>query len=333
MASASREHLKTALGNAVSTAGTAVVGTTEVAKIATEKAFGITKSAVGAVGVLGEGTVKAAEQIGTTALETGADVGANAITASGTIVNAATQATADIASTTLETASSTVNVTTEKVGEALQAGVTLAGNTVTRAVKGIDNIGEIISGQGALTIKSVLQKQEAKSAAIDSRDAADKKTELLNVFAIVKTQVSSALSTLHGVQKTALAGKINIYKRAKCGFFRRVTGYCDTTNISNDMKKVEFFLSDFKSKLDAASEAAKVAITTATGDTQLAFQTAEIKYNDTVAAAVDEFISSYKTIVEKYDSMTKVALGIAGGKKRKTRKGKSNKRKTIRRRK
>jgi hypothetical protein len=333
MASASRENLKAALGNAVSTTGTAVVGTTEVAKIATEKAFAITKSAVGAVGVLGEGTVKAAEQIGTTALQTGADVGANALAASGTIVNAATQATADIASTTLETASSTVNVTTEKVGEALQAGVTLAGNTVTRAVKGIDNIGEIISGRGALTIKSVLQKQEAKSAAIDSRDAADKKTELLNVFAIVKTQVSSALSTLHGVQKTALAGKINIYKRAKCGFFKRITGYCDTTNISNDMKKVEFFLSDFKSKLDAASESAKVSITTATGDTQLAFQSAEIKYNETVAAAVNEFISSYKTIVEKYDSLTKVALGIAGGRKRKTRKRKSNKRKTIRRRK
>ena len=337
MADAARESLKQSLNNAVSTVGTAVQGTTEITKVAVEKATGITKSAVNAAGVLGDGAVKASEaigsaaigatsQLGTTAIATTADVADKALKASGEITNAATQAVTDIATTALDTTASTVTVTTEKVGEALQAGVKLAGNTVTRAVNGLDNIGAIVAGKGANIAKSTLQKQAAISQAIDAKDMSVKKEELLKAFAEVEALTSAALSTLHGVQKTALAGKINIYKRAKCGFFRRLTGFCDAGTISNDMKKTEFFLEDFKSSVQKATEEAKTTITSATGDTASAFQSAQITYMTAVRSAVDKFVKEYAAVTAKYDKLAREALGMSGGRRKRTYRKKKSKR-------
>jgi hypothetical protein len=326
MADAARESLKQSLNNAVSTVGTAVQGTTEITKVAVEKATGITKTAVNAAGVLGDGAVKASEAIGSAAIATGADVAGNALKASGEITNAATQAVTDIATTALDTTASTVTVTTEKVGEALQAGVKLAGNTVTRAANGLDNIGAIVAGKGANIAKSTLQKQAAISQAIDAKDMSVKKEELLKAFAEVEALTSAALSTLHGVQKTALAGKINIYKRAKCGFFRRLTGFCDAGTISNDMKKTEFFLEDFKSSVQKATEEAKTTITSATGDTASAFQSAQITYMTAVRSAVDKFVKEYAAVTAKYDKLAREALGMSGGRRKRTYRKKKSKR-------
>jgi hypothetical protein len=204
--------------------------------------------------------------------------------------------------------------------EVLQAGVKLAGNTVKRAADGIDNIGAIVAGAGSNVVKSTLQKQEAKSQSIEARDPLVKKKELLQVFGDVRTLVTAALSTLHGVQKTALAGKMNIYKRAKCGFFRRATGLCETSTISQDMKSADLFLDQFKSSLNASAEKAKIGITTATGDTVQAFQTIEIQYNTEVASEVNAFVSAYEVLIKKYDTLTRQALGIAGARRKTYRK-------------
>jgi hypothetical protein len=320
MADATRTQLKNALGNAVTTAGGAVEGTTAIAKIAVEKATGITKTAVNAAGVLGEGTVKAAADIGNAAIGAGADIATGAVGATATITNAATQATSDIAVTALDTVAGVTTTTTEAVGAGLKSGVTLAGNTVTRAFNGIDNVGAIIAGKGSNIVQSTLQKQGAQSAAIGARELTVKKDELLKAFQDIQRLVGDALSTLSGVQKTALAGKINIYKRAKCGFFRRMTGFCDAGTIGGDMKKADLFIQTFKSTLDTVSQSAKSAISTATGDPVAAFQAIEIDYNTKIATAVDTFVSEYKTLLDKYDGLARQALGISGGRRKTYRK-------------
>lgn len=337
MADAARGFLKQSLKNAVFTVETAVQGTTEITKVAVEKATGITKTAVNAAGVLGDGAVKASEaigsaaigatsQLGTTAIATTADVANKALKASGEITNAATQAVTDIATTALDTTASTVNTTTEKVGEALQAGVTLAGDTITRAANGLNTIGAIIAGKGANIAKSTLQKQAAISQAIDAKDMSVKKEELLKAFGEVQALTSAGLSTIHGLQKTTLAGKINIYKRAKCGFFRRLTGVCDAGAISSDMKQTEVFIGDFKASIRNATEQAKTTIISATGDTANAFETAQVAYLTAVKAAVDKFVAEYGTLTAKYDKLAREALGMSGGRRKRTYRKKKSKR-------
>ena len=338
MASAAGQSLKNSLGNAVSTATTAVEGTTAIANAAVGQASKIGQTAVGAAGVLGTGAVKASEaigsaalgassQVGTTALTQGADVAASALEASAKITNAATAATASIASTALDTTAETANVTTEKVGQALQAGVNLAGNTVSRVANGIDNVGAIIAGRGSIITRGVLQRQGAQSQAIDARAPAVMKEELLKAFADIEKLTTAALSTLNGVQKTALAGKMSIYKKAKCGLFKRITGTCDvSSDVSNDIKKTDFFLDEFKTSVQKASADAKASIASASGDTVSAFQAIQDTYLGAVDAAVKKFVASYAELTTKYDGLAKQALGIAGGRRRRTYRKKNAKR-------
>jgi hypothetical protein len=328
MASAAAQSLKKSLGNAISTATTAVEGTTAIANAAVGQASKITQTAVGAAGVIGVGAVKASEaigaaaldatsRVGTTGLAQGADVTAKTLEASVKITNAATSAAADIASTALDTTAQTTNVTTEKVGEALQSGITLAGNTVSRVANGIDNVGSIVAGRGSLIVKGTLQRQGAESQAIDARAPAVLKQELLRAFSDIEKLITSAFSTLSGVQKTALVGKTNVYKKAKCGAFKRMTGTCVVgPEISNDMKKTDFFLDEFKSSIKKASEESKAAILTASGDVLSAFQAIQETYLGAVDATVKKFVASYAELSGKYDKLAKEALGIQGGRRR-----------------
>lgn len=353
MAEASRENLKAALATGLTTATGAVRGTMEITNIAVTKATGITKSAVNAAGVLGEQTVGAAEtigkaaigagadltgksleavgKVGSTAIGVGADVTEKSLQAAATITNAATSATTDIATTALDTGASVVTTTTEQVGNALEAGVNLAGNSVTRTLKGIDNIGAMVAGRGALTVQSTLQKQAAQSTGIAAAETKVNKDMLLKAFDEVQKQSSAAVGTLHGVQKTALAGRINIYKRAKCGFFRRLVGACDAGTISKDMALTDLFLNEFKTAMDTASQQAKAAIASAPDGNLATYQTIEINYNVAVAAAVKKFVGSYASLLEKYDKLARQALGVVGGRRRRSVRKLRKQRKTRRR--
>lgn len=353
MAETARANLKRALESGVSVTTGAVTNTLEVADVAVKKAGEVTKTAVNAAGVLGDETIKATETIGkaalgagvtvgTTALEQGsqlskvaleqgvktskaaleqgADVTAKTLEASATIANAATDATADISKTALETTASAVTTTTDQVGKALIAGVTLAGNAVRRTLEGVDNISAIVSGKGALVVQSTLQKQSATSMGIEAREGKDIKEKLLLTFEEVQKQMMTSFRTMHGVQKTALVGRINIYKRAKCGFFRRLTGFCDAGTISRDMKATDLFLNDFTRVLETAMPKARSAIAALTDASVASYRAIEINFFTECTKAADNFVKSYSDLLDKYDKLTRQALGMTGGRRKSYRK-------------
>jgi hypothetical protein len=328
------DNLKGALNSAVSITTGSISNTMAIADTAVKAASKIAGTTVNAAGVLGDAAVKAAETIGTTALTAGtdvtktalgvgADVTGKTLTASATIANAATQATADIAEAALQTSASTVTTTTEQVGNALKAGVTLAGNTTTSTLKGLDNIRAMVSGRGEIITTSTLQKQGAELQGVSARKSTDVKKELLKTLEQVQNQITATLSTIDGVQKTSLTAQMNVYKRAKCGFFRRITGTCDSKTISNDIKATAMFLNDFKTTLNNAYSTAKIAISAMPVVTIEAYQTIENEYTSAAATAVEAFTNSYKVLLDKYNKLTREALGMAGGrKKKKTRRAK-----------
>lgn len=341
MASNARNNLKAALNGVLDSSTNAVRGTVSIAELAIGKAVNSTQSALTAASVLGDATVDASTKIGVAAVETGTDVTKAALSAttkvgvagietgatvtkagidaSEKIAVAASQAASTVGKSVLDTSAETVKTTTEQVGKSLDAGILLAGHSITRTLTGLDNIGEIIAGRGALTVQSQLQKQDATADAIGARGIADKKEQLLKILKKVQEDMVKALKTIDAVQKTALLGRISIYRRAKCGFFRRFTGNCDSKMISADMKALDLFLNNFNTTVSTAGVTAKTDIVSSKGSVE-EFTAAESKYNTTAGNAVTTFVGEYKVLLDKYDSLTRNALGMkTGARRRKTR--------------
>lgn len=351
MADTARQNLKDALASGMNLTTGAVKNTLDLATKATDTATKLTGSAVDATGVLGTGAVTAATEIGATAIqatstlgtaavETGATVGTTALattgkvadaalSAAGTISSAATKATTDIAVTALDTTTGVAQTTTEQVGKSLNAAVDLVGNTVTRTLGGLDTLGAMAAGKGANIAKSTFQKQGAEAIGIAARQGSDIRAELLKTFGIVETQMMATVKLMHGVQKTALAAQINVYKRAKCGFFRRMTGFCDAGTIGKDMGLADIYFREFEEKVRTAGAQAKTDIQGASPD---AYSSIEATYNTTVSAAVKEFVSNYRGLLDKYNKMARQALGMPGGRRKKRRTLRQKPRRLTRRR-
>jgi len=334
---AGMENLRAALQSGINITTGAVRGTLEIVEKAASVATKTTQQTIDVAGVLGSKVVEATQQIGTEAtkaltdvsnaaitqgvgvakagIETGATIAKSTLDAAENITKSATEATADIASTALETGASNVTTTTKQVGDSLNAAVNLAGHSVTWTLQGVENIGKIVAGRGAITVQSTLQKQGAEVQGVTARMSKDKKDQLLKAFEQVQKQMMTTVSTLHGVQKTALAAQMNIYKRAKCGFFRRVTGFCDSKTISKDSKLTDLFLNDFKTVLTTAYQTAKVAIAAAPEADLEAYRIIENEYLSAGAGAVKTFVASYKALLDKYNKLTREALGAVGGRR------------------
>jgi hypothetical protein len=303
----------------------------DVTKAALSTGADVTKAALSE----GADVTKAALSTGTkvtkAALSTGADVTENALKASNTIVNAATQATADVTKTAVETTSSTLTITTEQVGSALNAGIILAGRTTTDTINALNNIEQIIANAGRNVVESKFQKQDASLQGIQARKSTDIKTELLKTLEKVQKQMMATLSTLHGIQKTALIAQMNVYKRAKCGFFRRMTGFCDKKLISNDIKATELYINDFKYSLGTAYQTAESEIMSMQTVDIEQYRIIENKYTTSAAEYVNKFVSSYKTLIDKYNELTRKSLESPSGGRRRTRRYHMRRRLTRRR--
>lgn len=323
------KNLKDALASGLNLTTGTVKNTLDLTNKAVAVATKITGTTINAAGVLGDDTVKATQAIGSAAmgtvatvsgksLETGAKIADASLSAAGTITSAAASATTKIAETAIDTTASAVSVTTEQVGKSMEAAVNLVGNSITRTANGIDNLGAMVSGRGALVVKNVLQKQGAEAIGIDARQSKDIKDRLLQTFDLVEKQTKSTLEMIHGIQKTALAAQINIYKRAKCGFFKRLTGFCDAGTIGRDMKLADMYINDLLTTLKTVGGEAKTAISAASDASPDVYRTIENKYNTAAANAINTFVTNYRSLLDKYNKLSRSALGMSGGRYKKT---------------
>jgi hypothetical protein len=360
-----------ALGNALSgavklTANT-VNTTIAIADTAVTAVGKVGTAGATAVGVLGEGTLKASQVIGTAALDatstissatlgtaskvtgTALDVTAKTVDASGKIANAATGAAATIASgaldatsklstaatgtaatigvsaltateqvatTGLKTAASTTVTTTEQVGKALTAGINLAGNTTANILVGLDTIRGIVAKKAANTAAISNQSADAKANAIRAGEGTVIKAELLKAFDNLDTLTRATLVTLDGVQKTALIGKMNIYKKLSCMAIKRWMGLCKSGEIGADLAAATKFQSTFTTVTTTAYGTAKTAVATGAP-----YDTIVSNYEQAIATAVTTFVQNYKTLHDKYDALIEKSLATPTGGRRTRRSG------------
>jgi hypothetical protein len=353
------KNLTDALNAGVSITTGAVSNTLNITKNAMDQASKVAGTTVNAAGVLGESTVNAATTIGKSAIDasgklsakgitTTADIGSKTLSttgkitevgltatedvakAAGDITGAAAGATSEIATTALDTTSSVVTTTTEQVGNSLNAAVNLVGNAVTFTAKGVDNINKLIAGRGDIIAQKGLQKQGAEVQKIAAQEGTINKSELLKAFDLLEKQLNATVTLMHGVQKTALAAQINIYKRAKCGFFRRMTGFCDAGTISRDMSLADIYLKELRQEIQTAGATAKTAITTASESDIVTYKKIEINFSTTAANAVNKFVQNYKILLDKYNKLALDALGPKGGRRVRTKRRARRHRKTYR---
>jgi hypothetical protein len=337
-----KKNLTDALNAGVSVTTGAVKNTLEITNNAVGQASKLTGTAVNAAGVLGDSTVNAATTIGKSAIDASGKLGAKAIEvgvtatedvakAAGEITSAATNATSGIATTALDTTSSVVTTTTEQVGNSLNAAVNLVGNAVTFTTKGVDNINKLIAGRGDIIAQKGFQKQGAEVQKIAAQEGTIVKTELLKAFDLLEKQLNATVTLMHGVQKTALAAQMNIYKRAKCGFLRRVTGLCDAGNISRDLSLADIYLQELKQVIKTAGATAKTAISAASGSDMQTYKQIENNFSTTASEAVNKFVQNYKILLDKYATLARNALsGAKGGRRVRTKRRARRHRKTYR---
>lgn len=316
--------------NVVSATGSAIKSTTALAEKSVDIAGRITNQTVDAVGVLGSSTVEAAGKIGSASLSATGDIGTSAIQTSSKISQAALNATSDITVSTLETATKTTETTVQNVGKSLDAATTLAGNTLTSALKGIDNVRGIAAGRGSLIAEKITARQEAEGKVfneVGKRRVGSE--ELMKEMNRIEVLLLSGIKEIVAIQKTILAANINIYRRAKCKWFTRIIGSCDADTIQNDLKKSTFYTE--KIIRDIGNETANTKMAIRSGKENVV----EIidSYKLSLNRIADEFLVSFKSLTDKYEMLSKKELGLSGGKRKKTRRGKKrsrrNKRRTI----
>lgn len=329
---------KTAKG-AMDVTGKVAEGALDVTGKSVQAATALTGQAITAASVLGGDTINAAQKIGSAAtqataklgtagLSSTADIGTAALktttqattdvlNAAEKITTAATGAAADIASTSL---TSTASVTTGTIGQVegnLNEAIKFAGNTSQRVFRGLENVSEIVSNAGRNLAEKRKQVQEAEYVAIKAAEMKTLKEQLDKLFKGVQADMMATVKTIHGVQKTTLAGQMNIYKRAKCGFFRRVAGFCDTGTLKKDAMRMDLLLNELVEKISAAGSEAMGKIQAL--ESPEGYKPIETAYAFTSTSAITAFVAECKRIFEEYTNRTRKALGLSGGRKKKRR--------------
>jgi hypothetical protein len=300
------------LSTATKVTGTALDVTTK----AVDASGKIANAATGAAATITSGALDATTKLSTAATGTVANIGVGALSAAETIATTASKATTDVASTGLKTAASTTVTTTEQVGKALTAGINLAGNTTTTILVGLDNIRGILAKKAANVAAVSNQAADAKSRAISAGESTVIKTELLKAFDELEKLTSATLTTLDGVQKTSLIGKINIYKKISCMAIKRWAGLCKSGEIGADMTTANKIQSSFKTATSTSYGTAKTSV--ATG---VPYDKIVSDYEQAIASAVTTFVEQYKALHDKYDRLIETALAAKKGGRRTRRSG------------
>jgi hypothetical protein len=325
-------------GAAVDATAVLGTGTIEATKIIGKTALDVTGKAAEATGKIAttglDVATKTADATGKIAT-TGLDVATKTAEASGKIANAATSAAADItsgaldATTRLSTSATktsadigvgaldatgkVVTTSTKQVGDSLTAGINLAGNTTKDIFNGLDGIRGILAKKAANQAAQTNQKLDARAKAIAAAESTTLKNELLKAFEDLRKLTDATVTTLDGVQKTTLVGKMTVYKKVVCNVLSRVLGTCKSSETKGDLMRAESIRSKFLTATGTASQKAKTKV--ATGGS---YDVIVEEYESSIATAVSSFVSEYEELHKKYDDLINEALAKKGAGRRKT---------------
>lgn len=291
--------------------------------------------ATGKIAAVGLNTATAAAEATGKIASTGLDVATQAAAASGKIANAATGAAADITSGALDAttkvtvaATSTaadigvgalgatgkvVTTTTKQVGDSLTAGINLAGNTTTDILNGLDGIRGILAKKAANQAAQTNQKLDARARAIAANESTAIKNELLRAFETLKKLTDATVTTLDGVQKTTLVGKMTVYKKIVCNLLSRVFGTCKSAETKGDLMRAESIRNKFLTATGTAAQKAKTKV--ATGGS---YDVIVEEYENAIATAVNAFVTEYEELHKKYDDLINETLTKKGARRRMT---------------
>ena len=326
-------------GTAVDAAGVLGAGTVKTAEIIGKTALDVTgkaaetsgKVATTALDVTGkaaettgkvattaldvtEKTTKAAADITNAATKASAEISSAALEATSKVASTAAKTTADIGVGVLDATGKVVTTSTKQIGDSLTAGIKLAGNTTQDIFNGLDGIRAIVAKKAANQAALTNQKLDARAKAIVAAESRTLKNELLKEFDNLKKLTDATVSTLDGVQKTALLGKINVYKKIVCNFLSRLIGTCKKPEIKNDLFKAERIRSTFLTTTNTAAQKAKTGVLSSVPYDQIVAD-----YEVTIATAIEKFTQEYQSLHSSYDTLINEALDKKlGGRYKKT---------------
>lgn len=318
------------IGNIASTAGSAVEGTTALAKKATDVALKVSGKSIDAAGVIGSATVDAASAIGSSSVKAATDIGekgietttsiaTGALGATDTIANAAldASATASVAATETVATAATVSADVTKqaitdTGKVLKAGVSAGTRLVEMGLNGIRTTGNLVAQKSELIANRIEASTSAKSKAFEDMGRQRlTRDEAMKEFTRSKKQVREGLQKIISIQKMVLAANIHMYRKAKCGWFSRTLGLC-SVKVSDDTNNAKRIAADFLGDLDRASSNTTAKLNTGK-DASIVIQ----EYLQTVDALSENFQSKFTALIEKYRSLADAAMS-SGGRRKKT---------------
>jgi hypothetical protein len=268
-----------------------------------------------------EKTAKAAADITNAATKASADIATGALDATSKIATAATSTAANIGVGTLDATGKVVTTTTKQVGDSLSAGINLAGNTTQNILNGIDGIRGILAKKAANQAAQTNQKLDARAKAIAAAESTTLKNELLTAFADLKKLTDATVGTLDGVQKTALIGKMNIYKKVVCNMLSRFIGTCKPSQSQADLLRAAGFRSTFLRTTNTAAQKAKTGVLSS-----VPYEEIVATYEQTIAGAIAKFTQEYEALHARYDTLINEALDRKAA-------GPGGRRKTVRKKK
>ena len=263
-----------------------------------------------------EKTTKAAADITNAATKASAEIATGALDATSKIATAATSTAANISVGTLDATGKVVTTTTKQVGDSLSAGINLAGNTTQNILNGLDGIRGIVAKKAANQAAQANQKLDARAKAIAAAESTTLKNELLKAFDDLKKLTDATVGTLDGVQKTALIGKMNIYKKIICNVLSRWIGTCKPSQSQADLLKAETFRSTFLKTTNTAAQKARSGVLSS-----VPYEDIVTTYEQTIAGAVTKFTEDYEKLHTQYDTLINEALdrkAATGARRRKT---------------
>lgn len=333
------------IGNIASTAGSAVEGTTALAKKATDVAVKLGDKSLDAAGVIGSATVDAAGALGSASVTAVKDIGTKGLSTASSVATGALGATDKIANAALDASATTVTAATETVataatvsadvtkqaitqtGDVLKAGVGAATKITASGLNGVRRIAELASQKGELAANKIEAATTAKSSAFESMGRQRMNREqALKEFKQSSADVLKGVNDLVSVQKTVLAANIHMYRKAKCGWLSRTLGTCPV-KVSEDTNTAKRIAAIFMGNLERTTADASSKLNTGK-DAGVVIE----EYLKKTSELSDKFQAEFSKLIDKYSQLTEQALSGTGGRRKKTYRKKKRSTRASRRR-
>lgn len=315
------------IGTIASTAGSAIEGSTALAKKSTDVALKLGSKSVDAAGVLGSATIDAASAIGSKGVEAASSVATGAIGATDKIANAALDASATVAAAATDTAAAAATVsadvtkeTISKTGDVLKSGVKTAATIAETGLNGVRRVAELTAQKGELAATKIEAATSAQKKAFEDMGRQRlNREQAVKEFKQSASEVRTGIGGLISIQKTVLAANIHMYRKAKCGWVSRTFGTCPV-KVTDDINTAKRIATVFLNDLDRATADALSKLSTGKDGGNVIDE-----YLRKTGELSDAFQAEFSKLIEKYRGLADGALSTSGGRRKKTYRRRSTK--------